>query len=252
MTPEVRPPPPPDRYPFWGYADLFLFLGLSLPCLLAGALIVRLLFATLSISGTPKTFELLPAQFLGYGILFGVLYLLFRFHYHRPFWASLRWVPSPYPASRVMALGILLAVGVALSSLLLRTPDLPTPMKELLSDRTSVILIALFGITLGPLVEELAFRGFMQPLFVRSLGTVAGIVVAALPFGILHLPQYGFSWRHGLLITLAGSAFGWMRHKTGSTLAATVMHAAYNATFFMALAAQHGDFPVRGWGLARW
>jgi membrane protease YdiL (CAAX protease family) len=38
-----------------------------------------------------------------------------------------------------------------------------------------------------------------------------------------------------VLISGAGAAFGWMRHATGSTKASTLMHAAYNAVFFIAL-----------------
>ncbi len=39
MTPE-----PPRRSPFWGYSDLFLFVGLALPSLLVGALLVKAVF----------------------------------------------------------------------------------------------------------------------------------------------------------------------------------------------------------------
>ena len=69
----------------------------------------------------------------------------------------------------------------------------------------------------------------------RSFGTWPGILAAALPFGLLHIQQYGNSWRHAAVIAMAGVAFGWMRHVTGSTKAATVMHASYNALFFVAL-----------------
>jgi membrane protease YdiL (CAAX protease family) len=119
-------------------------------------------------------------------------------------------------------------------------------MKDLLlSDRTSMLLMAVFATTLGPVCEELAFRGFLQPLLVRSLGSVAGILLAAVPFGLLHLQQYGWSWRHVLLITLAGVAFGWMRQISGSTKASAVMHAAYNFLFFAgALLAQGNKLPT--------
>jgi len=56
--------------------------------------------------------------------------------------------------------------------------------------------------------EELIFRGFLQPLLVRSLGAPAGILATALPFGLLHFQEYGNSWRHVLLISLSGVAFG--------------------------------------------
>ena len=70
---------------------------------------------------------------------------------------------------------------------------------------------------MAPVCEELMFRGFLQPLLVRSLGAAAGILATALPFGLLHFQEYGNSWRHVLLISLSGVAFGWMRHATGST-----------------------------------
>jgi len=238
--------PAQESYPFWGYADLFLFIGLAFPSLLFGALLMRGLMAALHFEPQSKAWLLLSAQFAGYGVLFGLLWVLFRFHHHRPFWGSLRWERPQRGISGIVLTGLALALAVAVTSVLLRTPDLETPMKELLADPTSIALVAIFGTTLAPLFEELAFRGFMQPLFIRSFGTVARILLAALPFGLLHLQQYGFSWRHGLLITLAGAGFGWMRHSTGSTRAAVIMHAAYNCTFFLALLAQREEMP-RPW-----
>jgi membrane protease YdiL (CAAX protease family) len=241
---EARPETPPPEPPvFWSYSDLFLFVGLALPSILAGVLLVRAFALMLPPAARIRVLELLGAQFLGYGILFGFLWLLFRFHYGRPFWRPLGWVRAPLRDSAVVLWGVVLALAVAFASLVLKTPDLETPMKQLLSDRTSVLLVAVFGITLGPLCEELAFRGFMQPLLVRSLGAAPGVILAAVPFGLLHLQQYGFSWRHGLLITAAGAGFGWMRHRSGSTRASTIMHAAYNTTFFLALLAQRKDLP---------
>ena len=48
------------------------------------------------------------------------------------------------------------------------------------------------------------------------------------------------------LVGLAGMAFGWARHKTGSTAAATAMHATYNFTFFVGFVVTRGDF-FRTW-----
>ncbi len=119
------------------------------------------------------------------------------------------------------------------------------PIKQLLTDRSSILLVSVFATTLGPLCEELAFRGFLLPLLLRSLGPLAGVFLTALPFAVLHGPQYGWSWRHLLLITLAGAAFGWVRYRTGSTAAAAVTHASYNLTFLVAYLSQGKDLPVR-------
>jgi membrane protease YdiL (CAAX protease family) len=244
--PEATPPPagpgptpePLEQHPFWGYSDLALFAGLTIPSMIAGLVLVKVAEWLLHAHPRLKAVELLPAQFIGYGLMFAGLYAIFRLQYGKPFWESLGWRPMTLPAPKVVLAGVIVSVSVALGSLLLRTPDTANPMKEMLSDPISMILVGIFGTTLGPLCEELAFRGFLQPLLIRSFGVVTGIVLAAVPFGLLHLQQYGFSWRHALLITGAGAAFGWMRHTTNSTRASTLMHASYNGLFFLALFAQ--------------
>jgi membrane protease YdiL (CAAX protease family) len=248
MSPELPPPdiitppepastepPPPERYPFWGYLDLTAFVLIALLALIVDALLATALVSAMHVK---RLFVELPAQFVLYGLLLWILALIFRRYYGRPFWESLRWVPAGASLPFVATCGILLAFAVMLASVALKTPDINTPMKEALSDKASVVLLAVFGITLGPLCEEMLFRGFLQPLLVRSLGAWPGVLVAALPFGLLHLPQYGNSWRHFLMITLAGAAFGWMRHWTGSTKASAIMHAAYNGVFFLLLVMQ--------------
>ena len=175
------PPPHPDPYPFWRYADLVVFFGLAFPCLLLGAFTVKFVPVGLPFRVHSLALELVPAQFLGYGFLFFALYLLFTVHYQRPFWQSLRWVRTRPGVSRTVLYGFVMAFVVALLGTALRTPDIHTPMKDLLSDRSAILLIAIFAMTLGPMCEELAFRGFLQPLLVRSLGPVAGIVLAAIP-----------------------------------------------------------------------
>ena len=139
----------------------------------------------------------------------------------------------PLPA--VAAGGVGLAVAVMLLGVLIRTPRIESPLTELLKDPTSLVLLAIFGSIVAPVCEELVFRGFLQPLLVRSLGAAVGIAATALPFGLLHLQEYGNSWRHVLLISLSGVAFGWMRQVTGSTKAAAGMHSAYNAFQFALL-----------------
>jgi membrane protease YdiL (CAAX protease family) len=242
-TPLGEPPPDPwsaatgPEAPsdvFWGYAELFLFVGLAIPAMLAGFGLVRTVLALFRLHPS-RAAEVLAEQFLGYFFLFLILVVIFRFQYGRPFWESLGWRPFTAPPILLVAAGWLTAFAVVVIGVLMRTPNTSNALTELMQDRVSLILVAAFGITLGPLAEELAFRGFAQPLLVKSFGTTRGILVAALPFGMLHFAEYGYSWRHVVLITAAGAAFGWMRHKTGSTKAATIMHSAYNTWFFVSL-----------------
>jgi membrane protease YdiL (CAAX protease family) len=231
---------PPERVPFWGWNDVLVLIGLSLVCLVAAIAVVNGFFVLFHVSSTKEVFRALPMQFLWYTLLFLCAKMLFHQQYGRPFWRSLGWIDARLRPATLVSAGMLLAVAVVALSLLLKTPtDANSPINKLLADRTSLILVAVFGITVGPLCEELIFRGFLQPLFVRSFGVVPGVLLAAVPFGLLHLQQNGFYWQYGLLITMVGAALGWIRHRTGSTKASTIMHAAYNATFFLvALAAQ--------------
>jgi membrane protease YdiL (CAAX protease family) len=86
---------------------------------------------------------------------------------------------------------------------------------------------------IGPFFEELVFRGFLQPLLERALGAVPAIVLAAIPFALLHGVQYQWSWQHLALIMLAGCAFGTARYLAGSTAAAALLHIGYNVTLFI-------------------
>ncbi len=243
--PDAPPPEPPsprdDDETFWSYGDVLIFAGLAVPCLLLGVGFVKALEFLFHFHPRVRMIELLPAQFLGYALLFTMLFLLFRWQYGRPFWRSLAWNALRLPALLVILAGLATAFGVSEVATLMQTPVTSNPMTEMLEDPTSLLLVAIFGVTLGPLFEELFFRGFLQPLLVRSLGVGAGILVASLPFGLLHYQEYGNSWRHVVLISLAGAAFGGMRQLTRSTKASTLMHASYNALFFVVLLAQRGQ-----------
>jgi membrane protease YdiL (CAAX protease family) len=250
MSPEPQPSEiaaPPESYPFWGYLDL---LGFVLIALLASLVVSLLGAALIDATHVKRAFVLFPAQVILYAFLLGALAMIFRRYYGRPFWQSLRWMTADLSTPFVATCGVLAAFAVMVASVLMRTPDIDSPMKALLSDPASVVMIALIGTTLAPVFEEIVFRGFLQPLLVRSLGAAPGILLAALAFGLMHLQEYGYSWRHALLISAAGAGFGWMRERTGSTRAAAVMHAAYNCVFFLLLAAQqeamHGRWADHG------
>lgn len=225
--------------PFWGYLDLVLFIGAAIPALAlaTGALVLLALVA-----GPPsRTFSVLVMQFLAYGFWFGALYAIFRIRYRRPFWDSLGWRASRPLLVRSLLLGPVLAVTIALLGHLLQTPDIQVPMMELLDSPASIAMVGFFAVTLGPVCEELVFRGFLMPLLTRTMGAALAIVIAAAPFALLHGPQYGWSWRHVLLIGLAGAAFGWLKHATGSTQAAAALHATYNLAFFAGFLLTQGD-----------
>lgn len=238
--PGEQAPPPPEKYPFWTYLDFGMFVVLAVPSFAVSALLVMLVFWILHApAGHSRVVGILALQFAGYAFWFTSLYALLKLRYERPFWRSLAWNKPIQGWVRSAILGILLAFTVGVMGTLIRAPNIEMPIKDLLRDRLSITLVAVFGVTLGPLCEELAFRGFLLPLLVRSLGVAWGIILTALPFALLHGSEYAWSWRHLLLILVAGAAFGWMRYRSGSTAAAALMHATYNLTFFIGFLSQN-------------
>jgi uncharacterized protein len=94
-------------------------------------------------------------------------------------------------------------------------------------------------VTLGILVfnawpEEFLFRGLIQNLLSTTLRSDrAGLLVAAVIFGLAHLNNGGFpNWRYALLATFAGLAYGSAWRATRSIFASALVHAGVNTLWF--------------------
>ena len=176
-----------------------------------------------------------------YAVLFLALKIMFA-RYGKGLLESLGWSKSgPFTPLSLAIVGVSLSIIVVVLQYVLLTPDVETPFEKLLNDPASRVAVALFGITLGPMVEELLFRGFLQPVLVGAIGVFPGILLTSILFGALHLTQNAFIWQSGVLIMLVGFVLGTVRHLSGSTRASTIVHIAYNSLPFMALLAVDGN-----------
>lgn len=218
--------PEARAYPFWTYEDLGLFIGSIIPVFLLSMLIVQ--FVPLP-GGAVRA---MAYQSLIYALLLGVLYLLVAWRYEQPFWRSLGWTVFRLPFL-CAAVGPVLAITTSTLGVLMKAPPDPSPIEDLISDRRSLFVMMLFLTVFGPVFEELVFRGFLFPLLARSLGPWPGILLAGTLFALVHGSEYHWHWQHLTLVALAGTVFGFLRYKTGSTAAATLAHTGYNATLFV-------------------
>ena len=194
---------PSRRGPVWGYEDLVLFIGAILPSVALAVLLVRLTRAVApqifaSTAATNLSFQLFMYVFLA-----GALHLIIAFRHGEPFWSSLGWTLRFRGAILSLVAGPLLAVAVSGLGVLLHTPAAPNPIQEMIRDQQSLAIVVSFGVLAAPFFEELFFRGFLFPLFERSLGPWWGILVTAIPFGLLHGAQNHWIWQQIALITLA-------------------------------------------------
>jgi membrane protease YdiL (CAAX protease family) len=223
-------PPPPSREPFWDYADLFLFVLLALTSLAVSV------FAALAFSKLGLSRRLLLAQILWYVLAFGALKALLLFRYQQPFWQSLGWRPISFTAAvGAILAGPILVISIGLLQFVLRAPEIESPFEQMLGSPGSILLFGALAVIVGPVAEELAFRGFLMPLLIRSLGAAGGIILTGIIFGSAHGYEYQWSWQFMLLISVVGCVLGWAKYKTKSTFASALMHCAFNLTQFAAL-----------------
>jgi membrane protease YdiL (CAAX protease family) len=236
---------PPVENPVWNGWDLLAIVGLTvLAMLVLQALVI---YGALFISFPRSTFGdvaqnamvILFSQFLIYVAAAIFMVMLVEGKYHVPFWQAIRW-NWPRSGWRLLALGagLLLVLGT-LQNFFPMPKD--SPFERLFQRPRDAYLLSLMAVTLGPLMEEVFFRGLMYPVLARRMGVAWGIVLTALPFGLIHLPQYGWAWGAGLVIFLVGVACGIVRAATKSVGASFLLHVGYNgAQMLIAIVATHG------------
>ena len=159
--------------------------------------------------------------------------------YQVPFWRAIGW-KWPRTVWKWIALGVVLLLVLSMFENLLPMPN-DTPFQRLFDRPLDAYLLGLVSITLAPLIEELFFRGLLYPVLAKKTGMAWGVVLSALPFALLHLPQYGDAWAAGLVIFIVGLVLGVVRAKTRSVASSFLVHAGYNGTLLLiALALTHG------------
>ncbi len=178
----------------------------------------------------------LIGEFLSYIAVAAYMLMLVEGKYHEPFWHAIHW-NWPRNAALMLLLGVF-TVSLDLVSRYLPMPK-TTPFDQFFARPRDAYLMAAFAITFGPLMEELFFRGFLYPVLARRTGVAGGVLLTALPFGLIHYLQYK-SWAAVLLITLVGVVLTVVRAVTKSVAASFLVHVGYNATL-MTLAALATD-----------
>lgn len=84
-------------------------------------------------------------------------------------------------------------------------------------------IISVLAIFIAPVVEEIFFRGFMQPAIIKSIGTFGGIFITALIFGLSHSQYLDYSTAL-VAVTVIGLILGITRYYTGSVMPGIFAH----------------------------
>ncbi len=220
--------------PPWNGWDVLAIVGLAFVTILVSQFAILFGAHFFVYPGTPlsvlaqKPLLLLVSQFIIDAIVALFLVLLVEAKYHVRFWPAIRW---NWPAQEWKWLGygvVMLLVLSMLENILPMPKD--TPFDKLFARPRDAYLLAIIAVTLGPLVEELFFRGFFYPVIARRWGAAWGVFLTALPFALMHMPQYGYAWGALLVILIVGIVCGVVRAATRSVGASFLVHAGYNGT----------------------
>lgn len=213
----------PANETVWTWQDLGYFIGAILPSLLVASFVAGWFPADFAAQG-------LLMQTLLYVLLLSVLLTLARVRHGRELQAAANWT-TRFPGAWYYVLsGPLLAIFASALAAAFRTPEVPNPIDMLTAGSVPLPIVSLFAVVLGPLFEELLFRGFLQPLLSAHWGPQLGLLATSAGFSLLHGAQTEWRWQYLLILFIVGFVLGRARAKTGSTAASFMLHMGYNLT----------------------
>jgi membrane protease YdiL (CAAX protease family) len=224
-------PKPPRTWGPWATVGWSLLIAVVYLCV---QLVVVVVAAQVTIASDPSANVAALASsgnVLAFGtlastpVVVGLICLLARLRgYSVRDYLALIWPPgrSVLIAS---AGALLLAMGSDLTSYLLGRPIIPPFMVEVY--RTSWLPTLVLAISvLGPIQEEVLFRGFLyKGIAATRAGPATAIIVSAVAWALLH-SQY--DWYGVVTIVVLGLYLGAVRYQTNSLPLTIVLHGAVN------------------------
>lgn len=200
------------------------------------------------------------AQGISYLPTLGVSWFLFRELWGMPFGRGLEW--NALAVRRwwywIVAVGVVVS-GIAQYSLRFVAEPKSSPLDQVLHTTHGAWMMTGFGVLLAPMTEEIAFRGFLLPALAiaydwlalertpaglrkwqsSSMHSRAALVFAAIfssiPFALLHVGQLQHAWGAVGILYGVSLVLSFVRIRTNSVAASTLMHATYNLTVFVVL-----------------
>lgn len=260
---ELVPPPPKPQKLIPNIGHVAVFVLLLIPAMIGGYLVA--LFAIYATHPHARLAVLMQEighnvmyaismQAAIYVVLWGLASLVFSLWWDLPFAKGIHWNLST--AGRwfllLAGLGVFTGLAITIAGNFLPMPKAPPILEDLTKSAAGAWTLMVFGVTLAPLTEELAFRGFLFPSLVnifrwlerrgsitesnvRIVGVPLAIVLTSIPFAWMHSAQVSNSWGPVLLIGCVSVLLCVIRLRTDSVAAGVVVHACYNLTLFAGL-----------------
>jgi membrane protease YdiL (CAAX protease family) len=256
---------PARRIPHLGHAVLFFAIALFFL-----NLTTLVLFSALRVhldAGELHPGLALSAETLAYAFTLLIAAWLFPRLWRHSFLHGIQW--NVLAARRrwywIVAGGILVSICMQVLVTVLPHPD-KVPLDDLIRTTRGAWFTATFAVLIAPLMEEIAFRGFLLPALATAYDwlalerTPAGIqrwqnsslhstpalifaaIFSSVPFALIHAPQLSHAW--GIVGVLYGVSlvFSFVRIRTHSVACSTLMHATYNMAVFVTIFFSSGGF----------
>ena len=203
----------------------------------------------------------IPVQALSYALIALVIIPSFSLLWRESFSEGVHW-NGPVAKRRfvwLIVIGLAAGFGITLVGGFLPMPKDPPITQDMMKSPVGAWMMLVFGLTAAPLLEELAFRGFLLPGLInffrwlarrdkisassaKLVGIPASIIVTSLGFALMHSPQLSHAWGPLLLIGLVSVVLCIVRLTMNSVAAGVIVHAAYNLTLFAGVLAETSGF----------
>lgn len=130
-------------------------------------------------------------------------------------------------------ISILCTIGFALSGLVMQDAlnmciTLPNWFDDTFTQMMGTVIGFLAIVIVGPIMEELLFRGWIMRVFLERTTPSKAIIYSALIFGLIHMNPVQIVYA-----ALIGLILGWLYYKTGSLIPSIIMHIVANAASFV-------------------
>ena len=263
----------PKRIPHLGHLCLLITLGifgvLCAAVLMLVALRLHVFGITTMTQAATDVHYMLGEEAAIYLVTLAASLFVFPLFWNKSFLAGIQWRGATALQLRWRlfwtALGCF-ALAV-LDELLLPGPP-NAPIDEIFRSPGAAWLMFGFGVTLAPLCEEIFFRGFLLPGLATACDwagerfthqsprpldenghpqwSVSAMVIASiatsLPFALMHAEQTGKSLGPFLLLITVSLVLCFVRLRTRSLAASTMVHACYNFVLFFSMLVGTGGF----------
>ncbi len=185
----------------------------------------------------------IPMMAISYGVVLLAASALFSRAWQHGFFAGIHW---NWPVVRrhwiwLPVLGVGLGFAVQLASNYFPVPK-ELPVDAFFRNAADAWMVALFGVLIAPIAEEIAFRGFLYPSLRPWTGRILAAILTSVPFALLHAQQVAHAWGPLAMVFLVSMILVAIRERTGSVAASALVHACYNLSIFAVIFYASGGF----------